>query len=157
MADINDNTTIYMTKEGLDKLKLELKTLIEVDRPAVVNDITEARALGDLSENGMYSAAREKQSFIAGRIDELTDILKRVKIAKKAANGIVALGSKVKLHTDGNEVEYTIVSSQEVDFKTGKISHESPIGQSLIGKKLNDVVDVITPAGKIQYKIVEIN
>ena len=93
MADINDNTTIYMTKEGLDKLKLELKTLIEVDRPAVVNDITEARALGDLSENGMYSAAREKQSFIAGRIDELTDILKRVKIAKKAANGMSRLHS----------------------------------------------------------------
>ena len=113
--------------------------------------------MGDLRENGMYSAAREKQSFIEGRINELTEILKRVKVAKKLDIGVVALGSRVILESDKGKVEYIIVSPQEVDFKVGKISHESPIGQALMGKKINDIVVVSIPAGQIQYKIVNIN
>lgn len=155
-ANINNDNKILMTKEGYDNLVKEYKKLTEVDRPAVVADIQNARAMGDLSENGMYSGAREKQSFIEGRIKEVEHILKNAQIADTAPKGSIGIGSKVTIQSPAQTVEYHLVSSEEVDFKNNKISHESPIGQALLGKKVGDTFEVEAPAGKVQYKIVEI-
>lgn len=151
---------IVMTQEGYDTLKREYEDLVNVKRPDVVKDIKQSRELGDLSENGYYHAAREKQSFIEGRIREIEDILKRVKVQN--INSIsksdeVILGSRVKLEMQKQNVIFHLVDSTEVDMTQNKISHESPIGLALLGKKVGDTVEVSAPMGKIVYKIVDIN
>jgi len=148
---------VLLTQKGLDELKKELKELTEVQRPAVLENIQNARAMGDLSENGMYSAAREKQSFLEGRVRELEDILKRAKVVDGAGSDkIINLGSNVKLEANGVEVVYSIVGATEVDTLAKKISHESPLGQALMGKKLGDQVEFTAPSGTIKYKIIDI-
>lgn len=149
---------ILLTKHGYDTLVEEYEELTQKRRPQVVEDIQKARELGDLSENGYYSAAREKQAFVEGRIKEIEDILKRVSIIEEDANtsNIVGLGSKVKVEIQKQTVEYHIVGPTEVDSAKGKISHESPIGKALIGKKCGDVVKVTAPMGDLSYKIVDI-
>ncbi len=153
---LKDPNNILMTQGGYDALLEELKTLIEVDRPAVVQAIQDARAMGDLSENGMYTAAREKQAFLEGRIREVEDLIKRAEIAAKTTRDEVSLGSHVKVQSDKDVLEYYVVSPEEVDFKTNKISHESPLGQALMGKKLNQEFNVTAPVGIKKYKIIEI-
>lgn len=154
---MNDTDKIQITQEGYDALLDELKKLTEVDRPLIVKDIQDARALGDLSENGMYSAAREKQAFLEGRIREIEDLIKRADIAEKAGKHEVGFGSKVKVESKSTVLQYHLVSPEEVDFKVNKISPESPLGQALMGKKLGEEFDVNAPAGTVKYKIVEIN
>ena len=150
---------ILLTKEGYEDLQKELKRLQTVALPEVLAQLQEARSMGDLSENGMYTAMREKQSLTQGRIFEIEDILKRAVISDtsaKSRNGIVSLGSKVKLESEKHTVEYSIVGVEEVDMVTGKISHESPIGQALMGKVAGDEIEVIVPVGKLKYRIIDI-
>lgn len=152
---------IPMTKEGYQKLKEELDNLIKVERPKNIEDIAEARAHGDLSENAEYHAARERQSFIEGRIQELqaklaaADIIDTAKINQSK----IAFGAKVKVidvEAD-NEYEFTLVGPDEADVKSGKISISSPVGRALIGKELGDVAVVKAPARTIEYEIIEIS
>ena len=150
---------ILLTKEGYEDLQKELNRLQTVALPEVLAQLQEARSMGDLSENGMYTAMREKQSLTQGRIFEIEDILKRAVISDtsaKSRNGIVSLGSKVKLESEKHTVEYSIVGVEEVDMVTGKISHESPIGQALMGKVAGDEIEVVVPVGKLKYRIIDI-
>ncbi len=151
-----DQEKVLMTKEGHQALLNEYKKLIEKDRPAVVKAIQDARAMGDLSENGMYTGAREKQSFLEGRIKEVEDLLKRAEVVSIDTKRGIGLGSSVLLESQTQKVEYTIVGAEEVDFTKNKISHQSPLGQALIGKKVGDSFDVVAPVGIIKYKIIEI-
>lgn len=152
---------IPMTREGYQKLKDELDNLMKVERPKNIEDIAEARAHGDLSENAEYHAARERQSFIEGRIQELqaklagADIIDIAKIKQSS----IAFGARVKvvdIEAD-NEYEFTLVGPDEADVKSGKISISSPVGRALIGKEVGDVAVVKAPARTIEYEIIEIS
>jgi len=125
-------------------------------RPAVIERIKRAKDFGDLSENAEYEDARNEQSFIEGRIQEIEYILKYAHIVESKGSSEVSLGSKVKLEIDGDKLEYELVGSSEANPSAGKISGESPIGMAVIGKKKGDKVSAITPGGKINIKILEI-
>lgn len=152
---------IYLTKNGLEELKKEYEDLTKTRRPEVLARVSQARNLGDLSENAEYVAAREELSFIDGRIGELEELLKHTSIihAQSGSGGkrTIALGSKVVLHKDGKKEDYTVVGEWEADPTEKKISHESPLGKALLGKKIGESVEVEAPAGKILYKIVDID
>lgn len=156
---IKKDNKILLTKEGLATIQQEYEDLTKVQRPAILEELQSARALGDVSENGMYSAAREKQSFIEGRIRELEDILKRAEVAEdvaKAPHGTVSVGRTVILETQKDKITYSLVGAEEVNFAENKISHESPLGQALLGKKVGDIVEVKAPAGIVKYKVIEV-
>lgn len=145
-----------LTQEGLDKLKAEL-TELKAKRAAITEKISIARELGDLSENAEYHEARDQQGFNEGRILEIEIVLKNAKVVDKVSNSIVGIGSKIKVKSIDRELEYTIVGSTEADPIRGKISCESPLGVSFLGKKINDEVDVDIPSGRIKYKILSIS
>ena len=154
-----DQKKIYLTKEGLAELKKEYDELVSVKRPDVLARVTQARNMGDLSENAEYVASREELTFIDGRIDELEIILKQAVIIRegvKSTNHAVKLGSTVTLHVNGKKEIFTLVGEWEADPENKKISHESPLGKVLIGKKVGDKVQVQAPAGKITYAIVSV-
>ena len=148
---------IAVTQEGFLKLEIELKHLKEVERPAVIQAIAEAREHGDLSENAEYSAAREKQSFIEGRIQELESVISRADIinVSQLSGDTVKFGATVTIIDEDTEDEktYQIVSEIEADIKAGKIAVNSPIARALIGKPAGDVVDVSSPGGIKSYEI----
>lgn len=156
-----DTNKVFLTKEGLEALKTEHEELTKVKRPDVLGRVSSARGLGDLSENAEYTAARDELSFIDGRIAEISELLKNVVIiheSKKAkANHKVSLGSKVTLHVNGKRETFSVVGEWEADPAEKKISHESPLGRALIGKKVGEKVEVEAPAGKIIYAIVSIH
>ncbi len=155
-----DGKKIYLTKSGLEDLRKEHTELVKVKRPEVLSRVSTARELGDLSENAEYVAAREELSFIDGRIDELEELLKDVVVieAEGQSNGksTIALGSKVTVKLDGRKELYQLVGEFEADPMLKKISHESPLGKALLGKKVGETVEVTAPAGKIVYTIVSI-
>ena len=146
---------IYITKEGLDKLKEELRILKEEKVPEVAKKIQAARDFGDISENAAYDEAKKEQGIIEGKIKELEDIIKNAKISAGGAGQIV-VGSKVKVHVDGEDMELHIVGATEANPVERKISHESPIGSALIGKQKGDKVEVQAPIGALTYTILEI-
>jgi len=149
---------ILLTSEGLQKLQQELATLKE-RRKVVIERIKDAREYGDLSENSEYEDAKNEQSFVEGRIFELEETVRHAKVvAKKNAMGTdkVELGLTVTLKMDGETLEYTIVGSSESDPASGRISSESPIGYSLLGKVKGDKVEINTPNGKMTCQIVGI-
>ena len=150
---------IYLTKEGIAELKKEYEELSNIRRPEVLARVSQARNQGDLAENGEYIAAREDLSFIDGRLDELEELLKQAVLIRdsRASNGTVKLGSKVTLHIKGKEETFMLVGEWEADPKERKISHESPLGKALIGKRVGEKIEVEAPAGKISYTIVSIN
>jgi transcription elongation factor GreA len=148
---------LYLTKEGLEKLKAELHELKEVKRPKNIDMIKEAREMGDISENAMYDAAREEQGFIEGRITELEEILRTAVITETTKKGIIGVGSKVTVHIDGGEETFHIVGAPEADPINKKISHESPLGVSMLGKKIGEQVEVEAPMGKLKYTILKID
>lgn len=151
---------IYLTQKGFEDLQKEYKDLVEKRRPEVVERLSAAREMGDLSENAEYTAAREELSFIDGRLDELESLLKSVEIISEVkANGKTAvdLGSEVKVQVNGKEVIFTVVGEWEADPAEKKISHESPLGKALLGKAVGAEIEVEAPAGKMIYKIVSIN
>lgn len=149
-----------MTPESYQALKEELKHLIRVERPRVVQDIAEARGHGDLSENAEYDAAKERQGFIEGRIAELNDKLARAHVINPAEidSEKVVFGAKVTLFdTDnGNEVMYRIVGEEEADIKKGLISINSPVAKALIGHVVDDEVNIKVPSGIRTYEIIDI-
>jgi transcription elongation factor GreA len=153
--------TIPLTKRGAEKLKEELARLKNVERHAVIQAISEARAQGDLSENAEYEAAKDKQGFIEGRILDIEGKLAAAQIIDPAsldADGKVVFGSTVDLEDEenGNKVTYQIVGDDEADLKLGLISISSPIARALIGKEAGDVADVQAPGGVRSYEIVEV-
>lgn len=148
----------YLTKEGLEELKAELDELINVKRPANITAIKEARALGDLSENADYDAARNEQAEIESRIKKIEKMIENAEIIEEASTDKVSIGSTVliKYVDDDDTDEYKIVGSQEADPFMSKISNESPIAKALLNKKVGDVVDVESPNGVYQIEITEI-
>ncbi|MDP2649617.1 MAG: transcription elongation factor GreA [bacterium] len=152
-----NNKKIYLTKEGLAELKKEHEELTKVKRPDVLSRVSQARNLGDLSENAEYVAAREELSFIDGRIEELEELLKQANlISSGSTTKKVKLGSTVTLHTKGGKEMFTVVGEWEADPTEKKISHESPLGKALLEKQVGAKVEVEAPAGKIWYTILEI-
>lgn len=146
-----------MTREGADELQAELNNLI-ADRSAIADRIKSARELGDLAENAEYQSARADQEKNEARISELEHILQNLEIIKspKGASSKVQLGSTVKLKNNGKTKEFQIVGTVEADPLEGKISDESPIGMSLMGKKVGEEVEIRTPAETAVYQIAEI-
>lgn len=149
---------IYVTQEGLEKLKLELKELKTVKRKEVANRIQEAKELGDLSENAEYSEAKDEQGFIEGRIIELENTIKNASVISAAPNSdIVQVGSTVTLDTESGAKTYTIVGSNEADPLKGLISNESPLGQAFIGTRVGEMIEIKVPKGMVKYKVVAVS
>jgi transcription elongation factor GreA len=153
--------TIPLTKRGAAMLKEELHRLKTIERPAVINAISEARAQGDLSENAEYEAAKDKQGFIEGRILDVEGKLAMAQVIDPAAldaGGRVVFGSTVDLEEEesGEAVTYQIVGEDEADLKKGLISVGSPIARALIGKEVGDVAEVRAPGGLKRYEVVEV-
>ena len=150
---------IPTTAEGYERLVAELKTLKSVERPAVIRAIAEAREHGDLSENAEYHAAREKQSFVEGRIKELEMILSRAEVIDPSRlNGSIKFGATVTLLDEDSEEErtYQIVGEAEADLERGLLNIRSPLARALIGKDEGDSVEVVTPGGGKSYEIISI-
>jgi len=149
-----------MTLRGAERLRAELKQLKSDARPKVIKAIAEARAHGDLSENAEYHAAREQQSFIEGRINDIENRLSNaevIDVTKLTASGRVVFGSTIELEDqDRNKVVYQLVGDDEANIKQGLLSVSSPIARALIGKSEGDVVDVTTPGGTRSYEIVSV-
>lgn len=145
-----------LTQDGIDELKSELEQLI-AERPEVTERIRSARELGDLSENAEYASARAEQERNESRIAEVEHILKNVELISAPKNGSkVNLGSTVKLLGANKEKQFQVVGTVEADPLSGKISDESPIGKALLGKKVGDEVEIVTPAETAVYTVAEI-
>ena len=155
---MDNNKKIYLTKEGSAELKKEYDELVNVKRVDVLTRVAQSRNMGDLSENAEYVASREELTFIDGRIDELEIILKQAVIIRdtKTSNHAIKLGSTVTLHVNGKKEIFTVVGEWEADPENKKISHESPLGKVLLGKKVGEKVQVEAPAGKITYAIINV-
>lgn len=147
-----------ITQEGYNKLKEELDLLSTVKRKEIAERIERAKELGDLSENAEYSEAKDAQALNEGRILELTNILKNVTVVEPvgSSKGKIDMGSQVKVSCNGKEKDFIIVSFNEADPLSGKISNESPIGMAFLGKKKGDEVVAETPKGEIKYKIIDV-
>lgn len=152
---------IYVTEEGLQKLKEELNQLRNVERPMISRQIADARDKGDLSENAEYAAAKEEQGMLEMKISKLEDIIARSRILDESKIDIssVRILNRVKIRNKSNNsvMEYLIVPESEANFKLGKIAVSSPIAQGLLGKKVGDLVQIKVPSGVIPFEIVSIS
>lgn len=151
----------YITEEGLAKLKKELEQLTTVDRPAISQQIAEARDKGDLSENAEYDAAKEAQGLLEMRIARIEDMVANARIIdeSKIDTSHVQILNKVKIRNIQNSqmVEYMLVSESEADVKSGKISVATPIARGLLGREVGDVVEIKVPSGMMSFEILEIS
>jgi len=149
---------VYLTEEGLLEIEEELAHLKDVRRPEIIKALKDARALGDLSENADYDAARDEQAQIEGRILELEKLLENAHIIEKVNTDAVGLGVTVKInYIDDEEIEeYRIVGSKEADPSNNKISNESPIAKAIMNRKKGDICSVESPNGKYDVEIVDI-
>jgi transcription elongation factor GreA len=150
---------IFLTPVGFRKLEEELEYLKTVRRREVAERIRQAKEFGDLSENSEYEDAKNEQAFVEGRIRELEVLLRNARvIAENGSNGIVEIGSRVRLRDlgTGEEFEFQIVGSAEADPTQNRISHKSPVGQAVLGRRPGEVVEVQTPGGRAVYEIVQI-
>ena len=151
----------FITQEGLDKLKLELDQLINVERPDLSKQIAEARDKGDLSENAEYHAAKEAQGMLELRISKMQDIVASARILDESqvSTDKVQILTKVKIRNTANNavMEYNIVPESEADLKAGKMSISTPIAQGLLGKKVGDMVKVQVPSGEVGFEVLEIS
>lgn len=151
---------IPMTRRGFEAMEAELKQLKSVERPAVIKAIAEAREHGDLSENAEYHAAREKQSFIEGRIKELEGVLGRAEVIDPSKlSGPIKFGATVRLMDEDSEEErtYQIVGEAEADIEAGLLNIRSPLARALIGKEAGDSVEVRTPGGERSYEVLAVD
>lgn len=146
----------YVSEEGLEKLKKELQELKTTKRQDLAARLEHAKTLGDLSENAEYQEAKEEQSLVESQIAELEEVIRNAVLIKGHRTDQVTVGSTVRVRSDNGEESYTIVGSEEANPAQGKISNESPIGKSFLGRKVGDDVEVKTPAGAIMYSIVDI-
>lgn len=149
---------MYISEEGLEKLKRELHMLKTEKRHEIADRIEEAKKLGDLSENAEYVEALDAQEEMERRIAEIEELLKRTVLFKKGKKGrdVIEIGSTVEVKTGNTARSFTIVGSEEADPDQGKISNESPLGKSLLNKKVGEVIEVHTPSKVIKYHIVSI-
>lgn len=152
----------YMSQEGYDKLRVQIKQMEEVDRPEVIRQIAEAREKGDLSENAEYDAAKEAQGKLESKIAQLKATLAEAKIldpSKLTKTDEVQILSKVEMKNvdNGMKVTYTIVSEGEANLREGKISIKTPIAQGLLGKKVGDIAEVTVPRGVMKFEIISIS
>ena len=150
----------YYTEEGLKKLRAELDKLRDIERPKASQAIAEARDKGDLSENAEYDAAKEAQGMLEMQIAKLENILANARIINESeldnSKALVLSTVEVKSKANGAQMKYTLVAQSEADFKSGKISVDSPIGKGLLGKKVGDVAVITVPNGNIELEIVSI-
>lgn len=148
----------FLTQEGLQNLEREYRTLIEVEKPKVVERVRKAREMGSLDDNPEYDAARDEQSRLEGRIWEVGEILAHAQIVEeqKKVKGKINVGSTITVEIEGEKETFTIVGSVEADPSLGKISHESPVGKALLGLQEGDSVEVALPHGRFTYKVLEI-
>ncbi|HSG43204.1 MAG TPA: transcription elongation factor GreA [Anaerolineales bacterium] len=147
----------YLTPEGEKKLRTELAELTGAKREEIANRLRSAIQMGDLSENADYHKAKEDQSFLEGRIQEIEAILRTATIIEKKQSDVVTVGSKVTIQEDNFDPEtYDLVGAKEADPRNGKISNESPFGKALIDHKVGDVVEAETPGGKTKLKILKV-
>jgi transcription elongation factor GreA len=153
--------TQYYTQEGLEKLKAELKQLETVERPAISQQIAEARDKGDLSENAEYDAAKEAQGLLEMRIAKLQEVIRNARVVDetKLDTDKVLIFTKVTIKNKNNNavMNYTLVPENEADLKKGKISVNSPIAKGLLGKKVGETAEIKVPAGLIPFEIIEIS
>lgn len=147
----------YLTKEGLEKLNKEMEYLTKVKRKEVAEKLKDAIAQGDLKENAGYDAAKNEQGFIEARIKEIRGIVSQAEIIDNGKSDKVQIGSVVVLSSDDGQDKFQLVSPEEADIMSNKISHQSPLGEALCGKRKGTRIKVSTPGGKIEYKILEIN
>jgi len=154
------NEDIFLTRDGIEKLKQELEELKGTTRTEIAKRLRSAIQMGDLSENADYITAKEEQSFVEGRILELEEILKRAKMIEQIEKepGTIQIGSEVIVREEGYDEDelYAIVGSKEADPDKGKISYESPIGKSLLNHRVGDIVRVKTPEGFINFKVIKV-
>lgn len=146
-----------ISQDGYNKLKEELNFLSTVKRREIADRIEAAKELGDLSENAEYADAKEAQAFNEGRVAEISNLLKNLKVVANNDTDLVGMGSKIMVENEGKKREFEIVSFNEADPLAGKISNESPLGLSFLDKKAGDTVSVNTPKGVMIYKILSIN
>lgn len=147
---------VYLTAEGLEKLKVELNELITVERPRVAARIHDAKLDGDISENAEYEDAKQEQSFLEGRIATLEAQIRNAEVIEKTNGDKVAIGSRVVIKGEDGEQTFTIVGSAEAAPREGRISNESPVGVALMGRKKGDTVTVQAPSGPIEYTLVKV-
>lgn len=149
---------VYLTNEGFLEIEEELNHLKNVKRPEIIKALKDARALGDLSENADYDAARDEQAKVEGRITELEKLLETAELIEKRDTDKVGLGTTVKIvyEEDDNEEEYRIVGSKEADPSNNKISNESPLAKAIMNAKVGDTCVVESPNGHYNVKILEI-
>lgn len=161
MSDMPMTEKNQMTSEGVRELEERLERLKTVDRLAVADEIKEARAYGDLSENAEYDAAKEKQAKIEGEIANLEKQLRNAVVVEESGGDaqVINVGTYVRIQDKetGDQEEYRIVSSAEADLARGKLSNESPVGSALLGKKAGSTVKVDAPGGVIRFKVLEIS
>jgi len=150
-------TKIQLTKKGYDDLEIEHKDLVENKKLKAIDRLSKARSMGDLSENSEYTAAKEELAFVNERIQEIEQIFENAVVVESPTNKTQAeIGNIVVVEVQGKTEEYHIVGEFEADPMNKKLSQNSPIGQALINKKVGDLVEVNIPAGKVQYKIIDI-
>jgi transcription elongation factor GreA len=148
---------IQFTKEGLEKLNLELKDLQDVKRPGAVEKLERARGMGDLSENSAYTSARDELSLLEGRIQELEEVIRNAEVVESApTDGSIAIGTHVTVEINNDVEDIHVVGEFEADPMNKKLSYTSPIGKALIGKKVGDIIEIQIPSGSIKYKILSI-
>ncbi|MDO8503358.1 MAG: transcription elongation factor GreA [bacterium] len=154
----NYQAKVQLTREGYDEFKEELRLIVDKKRPAAVERLSNARSMGDLSENSDYHQAREALEFMDGRMSELEAILQQAQVIKRTSGkkNEVEFGTKVRVKANGDEHTFHIVGEWEADPAEKKISHESPLGQALVGKRVGDKVEVEAPAGKVEYTVLGI-
>ena len=158
---MSDPKPTYLTTEGLQKLKEEIHFLRSKERPRISQAIAEARAQGDLSENAEYDAAKEDQGLLEARISKLENTVSTARLLDESlvdsSKAYILSNVKVKNVSNGMEQQYKLVSEQEADFPSGKISISSPIGKGLLGREVGDKVDISVPAGKVTLQIISIS
>lgn len=149
---------VHISKERKEALEAELQELKTVKRAEILGRLQYAKSLGDLSENAEYHTSREEQGKNESRIQEIESMLKHVIITEKNGSDIAGLASTVIVQKDGEKEkrEYTLVSPQEADMASGKMSIDSPIGQAFVGKKKGDTAEIVTPGGTTKWKLVEV-
>jgi transcription elongation factor GreA len=149
---------IQLTAKGLEALKNELDGLLTATRPALIDRLSNARSQGDLSENSDYQNAKEELEFLEGKIAELESVIKNAKVVSDTGNGNnVGVGTKVTVRVNGIKTTFEIVGEWEADLTKKKISHTSPLGSSLVGKKVGEKIEVEAPVGKVVYEVVAID
>jgi transcription elongation factor GreA len=153
-----DEKEVYITADGLEKLKAELSLIEGTKLKDIAKKIAEAKDLGDLAENSEYHEAKQEQAFLAGRAQDLRYKVKHARIISNSnKSGVIAVGSSVKISVDGQKRDFSLVGSDESDPANGKISIDSPIGRALLGHKAGEKVMVSTPAGESEYQIIAVS